>query len=218
MRFVVLDGQAIAVKLHRQIQSAAKRREKLLQDYNALPQQVNTDLYPSQLNKDQLLSSAIGEPASSGTNIDFPLPLQKRCIELGYLYERAIEEIELVKIAKPKLVDRFSKQRDLLHEKLCLLETDLQSTSDKDMAQNIRGQISLVSDEIDRLNCHLSSIKRKFGMEVEEMDVEPISPTEHSQTETDDIEMHHVKHFIEWYEENLVDDEYNMAYDVNADV
>ncbi len=220
------DGQSIAIKLHRQIQAAAKRRDALLSKYNALPQEVTTALYPLQLQKDHLMSHAIGMPDISGTNVDFPISVQKKCIELGYLYERAKEEVEMVKSSKPKLVERFTNQHDLLNEKLCELEHSLESTlgtenSDEDLpqnirdeAQNIRGKISIVSDEIDRVRSKLISIKRRFQMEDHDLDSESNAMDEGTHDETDDIPAHEVRHFIEWYEETMPD-EYNLAYDVN---
>ncbi len=233
--FIFPDGQGIAVKLHRQIQAAAKRRDTVLQKYNALPQHVTTALYPLELEKNQLMSGAIGVQDESGTNVDFPLPLQKKCIELGYLYERATEEIEMVKAAKPKLVQRFSEQLDVLNQKLCSLEHDLESTVDnlestlnaeivdKDLAQNlmdtvqnIKGQISILSNEIDRVSCKFNSIKRRFNSQEQDLSEESNEMDEVDETthELDDVPAHDIRHFIEWYEENMVE-EYNMAYDVN---
>ncbi|XP_078684926.1 uncharacterized protein LOC144918245 [Branchiostoma floridae x Branchiostoma belcheri] len=109
------DGQAIALKLSRQITSASNKLSKAIEAYNTIPWSPQSAEFPSSLHFSeasdptwstyQMLGPSMSEPG-------LPYSLKRKAIDAINMKERAVEERQLIKEEMGRVWDHFIEEHD----------------------------------------------------------------------------------------------------------
>ena len=152
------DGQALAVRITKQVIASSKRLDAAIQRYNSTPQYGRGE-YSIPRSVAINLESAIYSSIWNVDQGDFPIPgpLKRKAIDIYQLNQRAREEIGLVS----KDMICFTRS---VNERALVLSTWLEDKQEIDHESRFnQGCISRVKKALDDLSVIQSQVERYFG-------------------------------------------------------